>query len=127
MNIKLNNETYEVVDKIPEGYIVWNVDDLMGSDEYIPLCTENGNSVPSTVRPDALKAIKLAPEQVRLLRRAATIGIDCLSKAKDALTIKYTKPDYANMTEEQKQKFDTRIKDRMKTAELVIPIFKHLT
>ena len=31
-------KTYEIVSKIPYNFIVWNIGENMGHDEYIPLC-----------------------------------------------------------------------------------------
>lgn len=91
--ITLNNgygTTYifEVVDKIPSGYSVWNIRGLTVEDEhYTPLC--------QTIRPEdkncyevntnTLKAIKLSAEEVEVLKDAASYGVETLKKAESAL------------------------------------------
>ena len=33
-------DVFEIVDKIPTGFFVWNIGDNMGHDEYIPVCQD---------------------------------------------------------------------------------------
>ena len=35
-----NTHTFEIVEKIPAGFYVWNIGKNMGSDEYIPLAED---------------------------------------------------------------------------------------
>lgn len=71
-----NVKSYQVVEKIPHGFHVWNIGDNMGHDEYIPLCEKlnPGASKDSveyySINPNTVKAIKLNIEEVKLLRRA---------------------------------------------------------
>ena len=32
------NDIFEIVEKIPKNYFVWNIGENMGTDEYIPIC-----------------------------------------------------------------------------------------
>ena len=77
---------FEVVNKIPEGFMVWNIGDNMNNDDYIPLCewkypdkVKDGNC---NIRLDTLKAIKLDTEEVKLLRRASAYGVYNLENTK---------------------------------------------
>lgn len=85
-------KTYEVVEKIPPHFFVWNIGENMGSDKYIPLCERlypnASKDVPAYYRinPDTLKAIKLNPYQVWLLREAAHHGICSKQEALTALS-----------------------------------------
>lgn len=31
-------DVFEIVEKIPENYVVWNIGGNMGTDKYIPIC-----------------------------------------------------------------------------------------
>lgn len=80
--------TYEVVEKIPPRFSVWNIGEHMGSDEYIPLCElvnpcelEEQYRDLCAINPNTLKAIKLPKEEVLLLRKAAMTGIRSLNEA----------------------------------------------
>lgn len=85
-----NTRTYEIVDRIPEGYFVWNIGKNMGCDDLIPLCekknpkAKRGESGYYDVNVDTLKAIKLDPEQVELLRSAAHYGVTDIKAARRA-------------------------------------------
>lgn len=70
---------FEVVEKIPEGFEIWNIG---GLGEYIPIC-EAGN--PASVNISTLKAIKLNAEEVKILNSAAGKGDKTAKKAKSTL------------------------------------------
>lgn len=89
MTIKHNNGygtiyIFEVVEKIPAGFAVWNIG---GLGEYIPIC--------QTIRPndkncydvntETLKAIKLTKEEVTILNKAAGSGVKDVKSAKNTL------------------------------------------
>ncbi|RKI25515.1 hypothetical protein D7V82_20910 [bacterium 1xD8-6] len=75
---------FEVVEKIPAGFEVWNIG---GLGEYIPIC--------QSIRPDdknchdvntsTLKAIKLNKEEVTILNKAAGSGVKSVKSAKSTL------------------------------------------
>lgn len=81
--MKHGKYTFEIVNRIPKGYIVWNIGDNM-IDGYIPLCelTTGYN-----INPNTLKAIGLVDAEVKILRDAAHYGICDLKKAKAAARI----------------------------------------
>ncbi len=84
-----NEDTFEVVDRIPAGYFVWNIGSNMGHDEYILLCEKlypglkKSDPEYYSINRDTLKAIKLDKEEVKLLRSAAGYGV---CSKKDALS-----------------------------------------
>ena len=66
------DKEFTVVDKVPNGYIIWNIGKNMGSDEYIPFC----RVIPGTfsIIPETLLAVKLSKEEVEILREVAGRG-----------------------------------------------------
>ncbi|MGN0378514.1 MAG: hypothetical protein ACI4EU_02880 [Butyrivibrio sp.] len=105
---------FKIVDKIPEGFFVWNIGDNMGTDEYIPLCEDlhPEDKDDFSIKPDTLKAIKLSKEEVKALRCAANVGVNCLADAKKALNSK------------RRGYWSDRKRDQ---AKKVIDIFKKIT
>jgi len=105
---------FEIVEKIPKSFFVWNIGENMGSDEYIPIATDLRPGVKDDYRinPASLKAIKLNPEEVKALRKAAGYGINSKDSAEKAL----------------KSKRAGRMADRKrKEAEATIEIFNRIT
>lgn len=83
-------DVFEIVEKIPANYFVWNIGENMGTDEYIPLAEDlrPGNKDCYEINRSTLKAIKLSVEDVRLLRRAAGVGVNSKATAEKALRSK---------------------------------------
>ena len=83
-------DTFEIVEKIPNGFFVWGIGKNMGTHEYIPVCEE--------LRPEdknnfeinlaTLKAVKVAPNEWEKLNKAASWGIGNLKQAEKALKSK---------------------------------------
>ena len=86
------SRSYEVVEKIPSGFFVWNIGDNMGHDEYIPICEDLHPEDKDNyeINPNTLKAIKLSREDVEALRKAAHVGINSKKTAEKALKSKRT-------------------------------------
>ena len=63
---------FEVVDKIPFGYIVWNIGDNMVPG-YLPVCMTKPGTY--EIRPETLKAIALPASELAFLRKVAGRGI----------------------------------------------------
>ena len=84
------NEIFEVVDKIPSGFFVWNIGENMGTDEYIPICEDLHPEDKDNyeINTSTLKAIKLSHEEVEILREAAHVGIVSKTTAEKALKSK---------------------------------------
>ena len=84
------SSSYEVVEKIPSGFFVWNIGENMGTDEYIPICEdlhpEDKDNYEINTR--TLKAIRLSLEDVEALREAAHVGIVSKKTAEKALKSK---------------------------------------
>ena len=84
------NDIFEIVEKIPNNYFVWNIGENMGTDEYIPICEdlhpEDKDSYEINTR--TLKAIRLSREEVETLREAAHVGIVSKKTAEKALKSK---------------------------------------
>ena len=85
-----NLRDYEVVEKIPSGFYVWNIGENMGSDEYIPICEDLHPEDKDNyeINPYTIKAIKLNAEEVKALREAAHVGINNKKTAEKALKSK---------------------------------------
>lgn len=82
------SRTFEVVDKIPNGYIVWNIGDNM-VDGYIPLARPFAEY---QIDPWTLKAIRIDnASDLKLLREGAHHGIISLDTAIKASKIKNPK------------------------------------
>lgn len=86
-----NTDIFEVVNKIPVGYFIWNIGDNMGHDDYIPLCENLYQGLKKSdpeyysINQDTLKAIKLDLKEVKLLRKAASYGICSKKNALSAI------------------------------------------
>ena len=80
-------DVFEIVEKIPENYFVWNIGENMGTDEYIPLVEDLHPEDKDNyeINRHTLKTIKLTVEEVKLLRRAANYGIVSKATAEKAL------------------------------------------
>lgn len=108
------SHTYEIVEKIPSNYFVWNIGQNMEHDDYIPICQDlHPNDKDSyDINQYTLKCIKLPVQEVMLLRDAAAWGIGSLKDCKKALKSKRT-----GHNADQKRKH----------AEATIEIFERIT
>lgn len=81
-----NTHRFEVVDKMPEDYFVWNIGDNM-VDGYLPICQDlyPGNKDNYEINQRSLKAIAMEPEDLKILRNAAGYGVTSLKAARAAL------------------------------------------
>lgn len=83
-------DVFEIVEKIPANYFVWNIGENLGTDEYIPLAEalhpEDKDNY--EINRYTLKAIKLSVEEVKLLRHAANFDINSKATAEKALRSK---------------------------------------
>lgn len=85
-----NTHKFQIVNKIPKGFYVWNIGENMGSDVWIPLAQDlkPGDKENFEINPQTLKAIRLNPEEVQALRQAAHVGVNNLKSAEKALKSK---------------------------------------
>ena len=83
-------DVFEIVEKIPAGFFVWNIGDNMGLDEYIPICEDLHPEDKDNyeINQNTVKAIKLSVEEVKALRQAASVGINSKKAAEKALKSK---------------------------------------
>ena len=86
-NLCERQDVFEIVDKIPGNFYIWNIGENMGSDEWIPLAQDlkPGDKENFEINPYTLKAIRLNPEKVQILRKAANVGVNSLKTAEKAL------------------------------------------
>ena len=89
-NLNDRNDVFEIVEKIPIHYFVWNIGENMGTDEYIPICEDLHPEDKDNyeINPNTVKAIKLSVEEVKALRKAASVGINSKKTAEKALKSK---------------------------------------
>lgn len=89
-NLNDRGDIFEIVEKIPSNYFVWNIGENMGTDEYIPICEDLHPEEKDNyeINPNTLKAIKLRVEEVKVLRKAAQVGINSKKTAERALKSK---------------------------------------
>ena len=83
-------DVFEIVEKIPTGFFVWNIGENMGTDEYIPICEDLHPEDKDNyeINPNTVKAIRLSVEEVKALRKAAHVGINSQKTAEKALKSK---------------------------------------
>ena len=91
-NLNDRNDVFEIVEKIQIHYFVWNIGENMGTDEYIPICEDLHPEDKDNyeINPNTVKAIKLSVEEVKALRKAASVGINSKKTAEKALKSKRT-------------------------------------
>ena len=91
-NLNDRNDVFEIVEKIPIHYFVWNIGENMGTDEYISICEDLHPEDKDNyeINPNTVKAIKLSVEEVKALRQAASWGVNSKSTAEKALKSKRT-------------------------------------
>lgn len=106
-------DVFEIVEKIPTNFFIWNIGENMGTHNYIPLCEylypENEDD--RSINAATLKAIKVTPNEWEALNNAAAWGVGNLKQAEKAL----------------KSKRHGYISDRKRaTAELTLEIFRRI-
>ena len=69
-------DKFEVVDKIPSGYEIWNIPEMKGYEEYLPLCEVFEGT--RNVNLDTLKAIKVGSSDANVVRKASMQGFNNL-------------------------------------------------
>lgn len=104
---------FEIVEKIPAGFHIWNIGENMGTCEFIPVCEKlrPEDKEDYSVNTSTLKAVKVAPDEWEKLNKAAAWGVDNFKQAEKAL----------------KSKRRGYIPDKKRTlAELTIEIFRRI-
>lgn len=83
-----NSRSYEVVERIPRGFFVWNIGENVGAPDLIPLCEwmYPGNKEDFTIRESTAKVIRMDPEKVQILRKAAGYGVSSAKEARRTIS-----------------------------------------
>ena len=106
-------DIFEIVEKIPVGFFIWNIGENMGTHEYIPVCEDlhPEDKDDYSINQATLKAVKVSPEEWEKLDKAANWGVGNLKQAEKAL-----KSKRRGYTSDQKRA----------AAELTIEIFRRI-
>lgn len=75
-------DTFEVVDKIPSGYVVWNITPIGENGDYIPLALVDKNC---SVDLSTLKAIKVGADKASIISRATSYGMGDIESTRKAV------------------------------------------
>lgn len=83
-------DVFEIVEKIPVGFFVWNIGENMGTHEYIPVCEDLHPEYKDNyeINTATLKAVKVTPDEWKKLDKAASWGVGNLKQAEKALKSK---------------------------------------
>ena len=83
-------DVFEIVEKIPVGFFVWNIGENMGTHEYIPVYEDlhPEDKDDYSINQATLKAVKVSPEEWEKLDEAANWGVGNLKQAEKALKSK---------------------------------------
>ena len=85
-----NKNSYEVVEKIPFNFFIWNIGENIGTHEYIPVAEwlNPGAKEDYRINPETVKVIPVTPEDWKKLNAASRVGVSSLTKAEKALNSK---------------------------------------
>lgn len=72
---------FEIVEKIPAGFSVWNIPDP----GFLPLCQNTGDPDLCSVNTATLKAIVMDPAEIKILIHAASFGVKTKKAAETAI------------------------------------------
>ena len=83
-------DVFEIVEKIPVGFFVWNIGENMGTHEYIPVCEDlhPEDKDDYSINQATLKAVKVSPEEWEKLNKAGAWGVGNLKQAEKAIKSK---------------------------------------
>lgn len=83
-------DVFEIVEKIPVRFFIWNIGENMGTHEYIPVCEDLHPEDKDNyeINTTTLKAVKVAPDEWKKLDKAASWGVGNLKQAEKALKSK---------------------------------------
>lgn len=113
-----NAEEYEVVQKIPRNYFVWNIN--LNSDEYVPICkllypeAKKYELESNYIDRNTVKVIKLPKNEVKLLSHAAMYGVVSKKTAEDTLN-------------NRSKTLPILVDDKRRCAKQTIEIFKRIS
>lgn len=83
-------DIFEIVEKFPVRFFVWNIGENMGTHEYIPVCEDlhPEDKDNCEINTATLKAVKVTPDEWKKLDKAASCGVGNLKQAEKALKSK---------------------------------------
>ena len=83
-------DIFEIVEKIPVGFFIWNIGENMGTHEYIPVCEDlhPEDKDDYSINPATLKAVRVSPEEWEKLNKAGAWGVGNLKQAEKAIKSK---------------------------------------
>ena len=105
---------YEVVNKIPSNFFIWNIGENIGTREFIPIAEwlKPEDKEDFHINIETVKVIPVNPEEWAKLDKAASLGVGNLKEAEKA--IKSKRSGY--WTDKRRE-----------IAKLTIDIFKRIT
>ena len=80
-------DVFEVVDKIPNGYFVWNIRPIGEDEDYIPLAQwlKPNDNEDFYVNLNTLKAIKVGKRDAMIISKATSWGMATKAEAEKAV------------------------------------------
>lgn len=112
-----NVDRYDIIEKVQPNYIIWNIGDNMNNDTLIPFTTRLSNNKNDDnyycINRNDLKAIKLQPNEVKLLQKAAHYGVENLSACRKILASKRQCKSYLTRTRLELAKQSLEILERI--------------
>lgn len=89
-NLSERTDVFEIVDKIPTNFFIWNIGENIGTHEYIPVCEDlhPEDKDDYSINIKTVKAVKVTQEEWGKLVKAASVGVNCLKEAEKAIKSK---------------------------------------
>lgn len=83
-------KTYQIVEKIPSNYFVWNIGENVGTNDYIPIAQwlRPGDKDDFSINPETVKVVPVNRDEWPKIMKAAGYGISSLKDAEKALKSK---------------------------------------
>ena len=113
-----NHDVYEIVEKIPKHFVLWNIGENMENDSLIPFTTRMSDNKQDKeyyyINRNNLKAIELPRNEVKILRKASSYGIENLEICRKIIKSKREPKSYFK-------------KQQLEYAKQSIEIFERIT
>lgn len=113
-----NHDVYEIVEKIPKHFVLWNIGENMGSNSLIPFTTRMSDNKQDNeyyyINRNNLKAIELPRNEVKILREASSYGVENLEICRKIIKSKKEPKSYFK-------------KQQLEYAKQSIEIFERIT
>lgn len=112
-----HHDCYEIVEKVPTHFILWNIGENMGNDNLIPFTTRLSNDKQAYeyyhINRNTLKAIELPTNEVYILRKAASYGVENLEICRKILKSKRQPKSYLKKQQLEYAKQSLEILERI--------------